>query len=146
MDIMEIQALEERSKAVAAEAMQNASAAPCMACKRETGKPYAFAFAISHPEPGAKVIKYSDFGSLAIPLCDMCVYDFQQQELKKFRLAFWIGLPLAVLLITLGFLIGGDLRDMFLAAAALAGIFAVGSLLMSARRSKTRISGQQKAF
>jgi hypothetical protein len=146
MDLLDKQALEEKVKTCAAEAMQKASTAPCLACKTGTGTPHAFVFAKSEAVPGAQVMKYSDFGSLAVPICDKCIADYQRPIQSKNKLAFRISLPLAVVLLGLGLINLAGFREVFLGAAALAGLIALGSLLASRLTGNSRIAGQQKAY
>jgi hypothetical protein len=145
MDLLDKQALEEKVKACAAEAMHNASTAPCMACKTETGSPHAFVFAKSEAVPGAQVIKYSDFGSLAVPICERCIAVFQHPIQLKNKLALWISLPLAVVFAFLGLINLAGLGEVFLGAAAIAGLISLVSFLASRQTANARIAGQQKA-
>jgi hypothetical protein len=146
MELLDKQALDEKVKGCAAEAMQKASTAPCMACKTETGTPHAFVFAKSEADPGAHVIKYRDFGSLAVPICEKCIKDYQRPIQSRNTLIFWIAFPLTVLLVILGLINLEGLQEVLLGMAAIAGLFIVYTFFWSRHVSKSRIAGQEKAL
>jgi hypothetical protein len=146
MDLLDKQALEDKVKACAAEAMHNASVATCMACKTETGTPHAFVFATTEATSSVHVIKYKDFGSLAVPICEKCIVEYQRPIQTRNTLIFWISMPLAVLFVVLALINLEGSQEVFWAMAAVAGLFAVFTFFWSRHVAKSRIAGQEKAL
>ncbi|MBN2085577.1 MAG: hypothetical protein JW748_10175 [Anaerolineales bacterium] len=97
-------------------------------------------------DPIHRVIKYSDFGSLAVPICERCIAEYQRPIQTRNKAIFWISMPLAVLFIVFALKNLEGLQEVFWAMAAIAGLFAVYTFFWSRHVAKSRIAGQEKAL